>query len=175
MGKSDVAPACGRCLKPVGTTPYTTSSFNTQTICMDCKYKEQNHPEYMKAKSAETAAVKKGNMNFPGIGLPDDLRKKMFDAIIESEKYDELLGDAIWGRHDGIIQVEEDMGGNCAFCEEPLKKKCVDIADVGDSIALCLRCGKIFIAHAKSVIKSWIDNELTETQKEVAKALKGEE
>lgn len=51
----------------------TTSYFDTKTICMDCKKKEQNHPDYKKAVEAEIAEVKKGNFNFVGIGKPADL------------------------------------------------------------------------------------------------------
>lgn len=51
-----------------------TSMFNTDTICMDCKRKEEVHPAYEKARKAELEAVNHGNRNFPGIGLPPDLK-----------------------------------------------------------------------------------------------------
>lgn len=34
---------------------------------MDCKEKEREDPEYKKAADAEHEAVKRGNLNFPGI------------------------------------------------------------------------------------------------------------
>lgn len=48
----------------------TMSYFNTDTICMDCKDTEQRHPDYKRAVAAEHEAVKGGDYNFPGIGLP---------------------------------------------------------------------------------------------------------
>lgn len=63
---------CDRCGGSLKTR--TTSTFNTQTICMGCKRKEEVHPSYEHAQKAEQAAVKRGNYNFPGVGLPPDLR-----------------------------------------------------------------------------------------------------
>jgi hypothetical protein len=48
--------------------------FNTQDLCHDCKAAERNHPKYREAADAEMAAVRNGNYNFPGVGLPPDLR-----------------------------------------------------------------------------------------------------
>lgn len=63
---------CERCDK---TPPYATMSrFNTDIICPDCERKEKAHPKYPEAEAAELAAVKAGNYNYPGIGLPADLR-----------------------------------------------------------------------------------------------------
>ena len=45
------------------------SMFNTDCICMDCKRKETEHPDYAKARDAEHAEVCKGNYNFKGIGF----------------------------------------------------------------------------------------------------------
>jgi hypothetical protein len=44
--------------------------FNEQVICMTCKEKERLLPEYKQASDAEIAAVKAGNYNYKGIGLP---------------------------------------------------------------------------------------------------------
>lgn len=63
---------CERCGAETDIT--TCSYFNTESICMDCNLKERNHPLYKAAKDTELAAVKVGDYNFPGIGLPDDLR-----------------------------------------------------------------------------------------------------
>lgn len=46
------------------------SKFNTDCICMDCKRKETKMAEYKSACEAENAAVKRGETNFQGIGLP---------------------------------------------------------------------------------------------------------
>ena len=48
----------------------TMSRFNTDCICMKCAEEERNHPDYQKAVDAELAAVKRGDMIFPGIGWP---------------------------------------------------------------------------------------------------------
>ena len=50
------------------------SCFNTQLCCVECLLKERAHPEFPRAVAAEEAAVRNGDMNFPGIGLPEDLR-----------------------------------------------------------------------------------------------------
>ena len=52
----------------------TCSRFNTEQICRPCEEREKAHPEYPRAKARELEAVKRGDYNFPGIGLPDDLR-----------------------------------------------------------------------------------------------------
>lgn len=62
---------CDRCNTP--TTSYKMSFFNTDMICKECETKEKNHPDYQKARETEEAEVRKGNYNFPGIGLPKDL------------------------------------------------------------------------------------------------------
>jgi hypothetical protein len=60
---------CQRCGGPTnGTT--TMSMFNEDIICMTCKEKEKQHPEYKRATDAEISAVRAGNYNFKGIGLP---------------------------------------------------------------------------------------------------------
>ena len=51
------------------------SFFNTEEICLPCVEKEQQHPDFEKAKEAEREAVKAGNLNFPGIGLPEGLKQ----------------------------------------------------------------------------------------------------
>jgi hypothetical protein len=62
---------CHRC--NVETNCHTMSKFNTQLICMDCKKKEREHPDYEKASRVELLHVKQGNFNFKGIGKPADL------------------------------------------------------------------------------------------------------
>lgn len=49
------------------------SMFNTDRICMECKSKEKAHPAYKDAVEADHAAIRAGNYNFDGIGLPKDL------------------------------------------------------------------------------------------------------
>lgn len=69
---ADYPKACERC----GKSPLTASimsKFNTQIICFECKDKERQHPKYKEADDAECAAVLRGERNFPGVGLPEDL------------------------------------------------------------------------------------------------------
>jgi len=49
------------------------SMFDTAIICMVCKEIETKHPRYAEAVAAECSAVQSGNLNFPGIGKPEDL------------------------------------------------------------------------------------------------------
>lgn len=62
---------CDRCGVP-GTT-YMGSMFNTEMICYDCREKERSHPQYQLACLAERDAVRNGNLNYQGIGLPTEL------------------------------------------------------------------------------------------------------
>lgn len=58
---------CDRCGKEL-TGGRTMSMFNEDCICMECKAKEQQHPEYKAACEAEKEALKRGEKNFKGIG-----------------------------------------------------------------------------------------------------------
>lgn len=58
---------CGRCFKETSVT--IMSMFNTQELCLDCKDAEEKRPDYAEARKAEAEAVKRGDFNFPGIGL----------------------------------------------------------------------------------------------------------
>ena len=49
------------------------SVFNTQMICEMCQQKERQHPKFQEARQADQDAISKGDYNFPGIGLPEDL------------------------------------------------------------------------------------------------------
>ncbi len=62
---------CERCFMPNNVSKM--SIFNTQMICPECQKKEEAHPDFNKAKQAELDAVKRGDYNFPGIGLPTNL------------------------------------------------------------------------------------------------------
>jgi len=49
------------------------SFFNTDMICPECEAKEKAHPDYELARKVERAECLKGNLNYPGIGLPRDM------------------------------------------------------------------------------------------------------
>jgi len=64
---------CDRCsAELIGSS---MSYFNTDTCCPECIEKERKHPMYAEAVRVESEAVARGDLNFPGIGLPDDLRR----------------------------------------------------------------------------------------------------
>ena len=62
---------CERCGN--GTTTHQMSFFNTQMCCPACIEQERAHPKYAEAREAEWMALKAGDRNFDGIGLPNDL------------------------------------------------------------------------------------------------------
>tara|TARA_Y100000310_G_scaffold221963_1_gene223608 strand:+ start:5003 stop:5155 length:153 start_codon:yes stop_codon:yes gene_type:complete len=49
------------------------SMFDVALICMTCYDSERDHPRYEEAREIETAAAKDGNLNYAGIGKPEDL------------------------------------------------------------------------------------------------------
>ncbi len=62
---------CDRCKEESGA--FIGSMFNTEMICFRCKEVEKAHPDYERAAAVELAEVRKGNMNYAGVGLPADL------------------------------------------------------------------------------------------------------
>lgn len=65
---------CDRCQRPVTNGKTFLSYFNKQVICEGCKSDEKSHADYNKAVQADIDSCKKGNFNFDGIGLPEDLK-----------------------------------------------------------------------------------------------------
>ena len=65
---------CERC--SCKTNIWTGSWFNEQRICITCSEIEQRHPDIKKAKDADLVAVKQGNYNFRGIGLPKGFKNE---------------------------------------------------------------------------------------------------
>ncbi len=57
---------CDRCHRETAAT--IMSMFNTDILCLDCQEAEQHDPRYETARRAESAAVLRGDFNFPGIG-----------------------------------------------------------------------------------------------------------
>jgi len=62
---------CDRCYKE--SLGSTGSYFNTQQICFACSKIEREHPAFEEAQRVENEAVKRGDFNYPGVGLPADL------------------------------------------------------------------------------------------------------
>ena len=52
------------------------SLFNMDMCCLACTEMERAHPEFPRARAVELDELSKGNHDFPGIGLPKDLKPK---------------------------------------------------------------------------------------------------
>jgi len=68
MRRMEMGEHCARCGKATDVT--IMSRFNTDIICIPCEDAEKKHPDYQYAAEQELAAVKGGDMNFPGVGWP---------------------------------------------------------------------------------------------------------
>jgi len=62
------------------------SFFNTQMICPACIKTEKAHAGYQEAHDTETEAVRQGDYNFPGIGLPEDLARRYPHAHLKGHE-----------------------------------------------------------------------------------------
>lgn len=63
--------SCDRCGQTLVAS--VVSRFNTDVICLSCETNERAHPRYAEAAAAEEREVRRGNLNFAGIGKPSDL------------------------------------------------------------------------------------------------------
>jgi len=63
---------CDRCHRPTRST--LMSMFNFDLLCSPCTDRERAHPKYAEAVAAEAQSGRDNVANFPGIGLPEDLR-----------------------------------------------------------------------------------------------------
>ena len=96
----------------------TMSIFNTEIVCLECKGKEENHPKHDEARAAELAAVRAGDLNFPGIGLPPDLAPKqkfeMGRLVMTTALQEDLKkSDTEKGWHDEInLLVSRHLSGD---------------------------------------------------------------
>lgn len=64
---------CMRCNADLHRVPSTVSRFSTEEICLTCDQEERLAPNYAEAHRVEAEAVRRGDYNFPGIGLkPED-------------------------------------------------------------------------------------------------------
>ncbi len=61
---------CQRCM--IETDTHIMSMFDVALICMECWEREKENPSYQTAVDAEVSAIKSGDHNFQGIGLPDE-------------------------------------------------------------------------------------------------------
>lgn len=63
--RKEVCERCGASLK----SGRILSMFNLDVICMKCKDKERERPDYRQANDAVREEERKGNRNFEGIEL----------------------------------------------------------------------------------------------------------
>ena len=59
---------CDRCKTTASTTKM--SWFNTDALCEACQEQEEAHPDFAVARALEEEAVRRGDLNFPGVGWP---------------------------------------------------------------------------------------------------------
>lgn len=59
---------CERCGKSLNGCRIM-SMYNEDVLCMECKDKETKRDDYRQASDAENTAIRRGERNFPGIGL----------------------------------------------------------------------------------------------------------
>jgi hypothetical protein len=70
----EIGGKCDRCGNPTRVTQ--ASLFNIDMCCLVCIEMERAHPDFPRARARELDELSKGNFNFPGIGLPEDLKIK---------------------------------------------------------------------------------------------------
>ena len=70
---------CDRCREDASCR--SMSMFNTDMCCYKCLNIEKAHPDYKKARDVELEQLQQKNYNFPGIGLPADLKPKGGDPV----------------------------------------------------------------------------------------------
>lgn len=128
------------------------SKFNTQDLCSGCKSIEERHPLYAAADEAEFQAVKNKITNYPGVGLPSDLREQFIKATMD--EMDDFLGNVNWNRFDGGYEIIEADSDGCEFCKEPIPGVGLNLHDVDEFYHACLKCGleilKSFVRGAQS-------------------------
>lgn len=65
---------CDRCKHE--TPDHLVSMFNADLICSPCQRLEKEHSQFEKATQAVIDSVSKGDYEFEGIGLPENLEYK---------------------------------------------------------------------------------------------------
>jgi cytochrome c-type biogenesis protein CcmH/NrfF len=63
---------CDRCKEK--TPDHRVSMFNAEMICRECQNLEINHSQFEKARDAILDSISRGDYEFAGIGLPDNLK-----------------------------------------------------------------------------------------------------
>lgn len=84
------------------------SMFNKDILCTNCKVAERKHPKYKEAADAEREAIKNGNRNFDGIGVPTELVNPDKTSRAEAMEWWNKLGNKDKDR----LQREYDINRN---------------------------------------------------------------
>ena len=63
---------CERCKED--SSEFFVSLFNSDVICSKCTKEEQKHKKYKEAVRVQLSHLKQGDLEFKGIGLPNDLK-----------------------------------------------------------------------------------------------------
>lgn len=87
---------CERCGRPARIT--TMSFFDTSTICLSCESREERHPRHRAAVEADEQAIKRGDFNYPGIGLPSDMKggtERDLERDTDTALHEDLLGEEL--------------------------------------------------------------------------------
>ena len=87
---------CARCAIELG--GFKMSMFNQDMCCELCTMIEIRHPRYIEARDKEHNEVQKGNLNYDGIGLPQNY----LDWAKLELKYDPEL----WAVRDSLTPEE---------------------------------------------------------------------
>lgn len=64
---------CERCNKKANAWRF--SWFNLDRLCSECYELESKHPDYQRARDMEHLEVVAGNLNYKGIGLPENYKE----------------------------------------------------------------------------------------------------
>lgn len=158
---------CDRCLKE--TSMHVMSKFNTQDLCAVCKDEEEKHPLYAVADAAELEAAKNKVMNYPGVGLPAELREKFIEKVMASQE--EFFGNINWNRYDGGYHIDTAEVAACEYCKETIVGQSFQLHDVSDFVHACLRCGDLVLAGFQKGAEEYVVG-LDEDRKKIAELLK---
>ena len=58
------------------------SMLNTDCLCLNCKKKEKQHPQYKEAADAELAEVRQSNYNYQGLIKEQKITDKLLEQIM---------------------------------------------------------------------------------------------
>ena len=64
--------SCDRCNKKIHIQ--RKSMFNNDMICQGCQLLEKEHTQFEKARDAVIDSISRGDYEFEGIGLPENLK-----------------------------------------------------------------------------------------------------